>query len=110
MNKYPVEEIDHNTKLTRRIGLGIIIADPFFMLKVPYNSKEGYDFMNKLAEAISYYSMKKVLLCQDKGKITLFNKTEYVNGKIPVAGYYEIPKEMHSYDWDSLIEKIKKME
>ena len=27
---------------------------------------------------------------------------------IPVAGYYEIPKEMHSYDWTSLVEKIKK--
>ena len=60
MNKYPVGEIDHNTKLTRRIGLGIMgIADLLFMLKVPYNSKEGYEFMNKLAEAISYYSMEE---------------------------------------------------
>ena len=110
MNKYPVEEIDHNTKLTRRIGLGIMgIADLLFMLKVPYNSKEGYDFMNKLAEAISYYSMEEsVAIAKTRGPFPLFNKTEYVNGKIPVAGYYEIPKEMHSYDWDSLIEKIKK--
>jgi ribonucleoside-diphosphate reductase alpha chain len=110
MNKYPVGEIDHNTKLTRRIGLGIMgIADLLFMLKVPYNSKEGYDFMNKLAEAISYYSMEEsVAIAKTRGPFPLFNKTEYVNGKIPVAGYYEIPKEMHSYDWDSLIEKIKK--
>lgn len=110
MNKYPVGEIDHNTKLTRRIGLGIMgIADLLFMLKVPYNSKEGYDFMNKLAEAISYYSMEEsVAISKTRGPFPLFNKTEYVNGKIPVAGYYEIPKEMHSYDWDSLIEKIKK--
>lgn len=110
MNKYPVGEIDHNTKLTRRIGLGIMgIADLLFMLKLPYNSKEGYDFMNKLAEAISYYSMEEsVAIAKTRGPFPLFNKTEYVNGKIPVAGYYEIPKEMHSYDWDSLIEKIKK--
>ena len=110
MNKYPVGEIDHNTKLTRRIGLGIMgIADLLFMLKVPYNSKEGYDFMNKLAEAISYYSMEEsVAIAKTRGPFPLFKKTEYVNGKIPVAGYYEIPKEMHSYDWDSLIEKIKK--
>jgi len=110
MNKYPVEEIDHNTKLTRRIGLGIMgIADLLFMLKVPYNSKEGYDFMNKLAEAISYYNIKEsIAIAKTRKPFPLFNKTEYVNGKIPVAGYYEIPKEMHSYDWDSLIEKIKK--
>jgi ribonucleoside-diphosphate reductase alpha chain len=25
-----------------------------------------------------------------------------------VAGYYELPKETHTYDWDTLIEKIKK--
>ena len=27
---------------------------------------------------------------------------------IPVGGYYEIPKRLHSYDWDSLVEKIEK--
>jgi ribonucleoside-diphosphate reductase alpha chain len=54
-NKYPVDEIDKNTKLTRRIGLGIMgIADLLFLLRIPYISKEGYEFMNKLAEAISY--------------------------------------------------------
>src|SRR6478736_4326152 len=78
MNKYPVGEIDHNTKLTRRIGLGIMgIADLLFMLKVPYNSKEGYDFMNKLAEAISYYSMEEsVAIAKTRGPFPLFNKTE----------------------------------
>jgi ribonucleoside-diphosphate reductase alpha chain len=48
MNKYPVEEIDINTKLTRRIGLGIMgIADLLFLLRIPYNSKYGYEFMNR---------------------------------------------------------------
>jgi ribonucleoside-diphosphate reductase alpha chain len=111
MNKYPVEEIDNNTKLTRRIGLGIMgIADLLFMLRTPYNSKEGYEFMNKLAEAISYYSMEEsVALAKARGAFPLFDKTGFVDGKIiPVAGYYEIPKDQHSFDWDSLIEKIKK--
>lgn len=110
-NKYPVEEIDYNTKLTRRIGLGIMgIADLLFMLRIPYNSKEGYEFMNKLAEAISYFSMEEsVAIAKARGAFPLFNKTGFQNGNIiPVAGYYEIPKELHSYDWDSLIEKIKR--
>jgi ribonucleoside-diphosphate reductase alpha chain len=109
-NKYPVEEIDKNTKLTRRIGLGIMgIADLLFLLRIPYISREGYEFMNKLAEAISYYSMEEsVALAKVRGPFPLFSKTDYVKGKVPVAGYYEIPKENHSFDWDSLIMKIRK--
>jgi ribonucleoside-diphosphate reductase alpha chain len=110
MNKYPVEEIDTNTKLTRRIGLGIMgIADLLFLLRIPYNSNEGYEFMNKLAEALSYYSMEEsVAIAKSRGPFSLFKDTDYVKGKIPVAGYYELPREMQSYDWDSLIGKIQR--
>jgi len=111
MNKYPVEEIEHNTQLTRRIGLGIMgIADLLFTLEIPYNSKEGYEFMNRVAEALSYYSMEEsVAIAKGRGAFPLFNQTDYVEGKmIPVAGYYEVPKRHQSYDWDSLVEKIKK--
>src|SRR5918994_7460751 len=109
-NKYPVEEIDYNTKLTRRIGLGIMgIADLLFLLRIPYASKEGYEFMNKLAETLTYYSMEEsVAIAKSRGPFPLFKKSEYASGKIPVGGYYEMPKEYHSYDWDSLIEKTKK--
>src|SRR6187200_436836 len=110
MNKYPVEEIEHNTQLTRRIGLGIMgIADLLFTLGIPYNSKEGYDFMNRVAEAISYYSIEEsVAIANARGPFPLFKETDYVKGKIPIAGYYDLPKEMHAYDWDSLIGKIQK--
>lgn len=110
MNNYPVEEIDINTKLTRRIGLGIMgMADLLFLLRISYNSKSGYEFMNKLAEALSYYSMEEsVALAKSRGSFPLFKETDYARGKIPIAGYYELPKETHTYDWGSLIEKIQK--
>src|ERR671912_14529 len=110
MNNYPVEEIDINTKLTRRIGLGIMgMADLLFLLRISYNSKIGYEFMNKLAEALSYYSMEEsVALAKSRGSFPLFKETDYARGKIPIAGYYELPKETHTYDWGSLIEKIQK--
>jgi ribonucleoside-diphosphate reductase alpha chain len=110
MNKYPVEEVKVATKETRRIGLGIMgIADLLFLLKIPYDSKDGYEFMNKLAEAVSYLSMdESVAIAKSRGSFPLFENSDYVKGRIPVAGYYELPKETHTYDWDTLIEKIKK--
>ena len=109
MNKYPVEEISKATKETRRIGLGIMgIADLLFLLKEPYNSKAGYEFMNKLAEAVSYFSMEEsVAISKARGPFPLFKDSDYVKGRIPVAGYYDLPKETLSFDWDTLIEKIK---
>ena len=110
MNKYPVEEIKVATKETRRIGLGIMgIADLLFLLKESYNSKNGYEFMNKLAETVSYYSMEEsVAIAKARGPFPMCKDSDYVKGRIPVAGYYELPKETHTYDWDTLVEKIKK--
>ncbi len=110
MNKYPVEEIETKTRATRRIGLGIMgIADLLFMLRISYNSKGGYEFMNKLAEAVSYLSMdESVAIAKSRGPFSMFKDTDYVKGRIPVAGYYELPQETHTYDWTTLIEKIKK--
>lgn len=110
MNKYPVEEIEVNTRATRRIGLGIMgIADLLFMLRISYNSKDGYEFMNKLAEAVSYLSMdESVAIAKSRGPFSMFKDTDYVKGKIPVAGYYELPQETHTYDWATLTDKIKK--
>ena len=84
------------------------VADLLYKLRIPYNSKQGYDLQSKLAEALTYYSMEEsVALAKSRGAFPLCSKTEYADGKIPIAGYYEIPKDQHSYDWDALIEKIK---
>ncbi len=110
VNLYPVKEIDIASKDSRRIGLGVMgVADLLYKLRIPYNSKEGYDLQSKLAEALTYYSMEEsVALAKSRGKFPLCSKTEFPEGKIPVAGYYEKSKDQHSYDWDALIEKIKK--
>lgn len=109
VNLYPVKEIDEASKESRRIGLGVMgVADLLYKLRISYNSKEGYELQNKLAEALTYYSMEEsVALARSRGRFPLCDKSEYPEGKIPVAGYYEKSKEQHSYDWDTLIEKIK---
>ena len=109
VNLYPIPEIDKASKDSRRIGLGVMgVADLLYKLRIPYNSKEGYDFQSKLSEALTYYSMEEsVELAKNRNEFPLCSKTEYVEGKIPVAGYYEKPKEQHYYDWDALIAKIQ---
>ena len=110
VNHYPVDEIDVASKESRRIGLGVMgVADLLYKLCIPYNSPEGYDLQSKLSEALTYYSMEEsVALAKTRGEFPLCPKTEYPEGKIPIAGYFEKPKESHSYEWDALIEKIKK--
>jgi ribonucleoside-diphosphate reductase alpha chain len=110
VNNYPVHEIDVASKESRRIGLGVMgVADLLYKLRIPYNSKEGYEMQSKLSEALTYYSMEEsVALAKTRGEFPLCSKTEFPEGKIPIAGYYEKSKSQHSYDWDALISKIKK--
>ena len=110
VNHYPVPEINVASKESRRIGLGVMgVADLLYKLKIPYNSKEGYELQSKLSEALTYYSMEEsVALATSRGEFPLCSKTEYPEGKIPVAGYYEKSKSAHSFEWGPLIEKINK--
>ena len=110
VNNYPVQEINVASKESRRIGLGVMgVADLLYKLKIPYNSQEGYELQSKLSEALTYYSMEEsVALARSRGEFPLCAKTEYPEGKIPVSGYYEKSKESHSYEWEPLIEEIKK--
>ena len=109
VNNYPVPEINVASKESRRIGLGVMgVADLLYKLKIPYNSKEGYELQSKLSEALTYYSMEEsVALASSRGEFPLCSKTEYPEGKIPISGYYEKSKSTHSFEWDPLIEKIK---
>ncbi len=110
VNNYPVPEISVASKESRRIGLGVMgVADLLYRLKIPYNSQEGYELQSKLSEALTYYSMEEsVALARARGEFPLCAKTEYPEGKIPISGYYEKPKASHSYEWEPLIEEIKK--
>ncbi|MEM4275145.1 MAG: adenosylcobalamin-dependent ribonucleoside-diphosphate reductase [Candidatus Nitrosocaldaceae archaeon] len=78
VNKYPTKEIETATKYTRRIGLGVMgLADLLFKLKIAYNSKEGYEFMNRLAEALTYYSIdESIHIAKERGPCTAYSGIE----------------------------------
>ncbi len=110
VNTYPVSEIDRASRESRRIGLGVMgVADLLYKLKIPYNSEAGFELQSRLSEALTYYSMEEsVALAKSRGPFPLCSKSEYAEGKIPVAGYYELPTSQHSCEWDALIAKIKR--
>ena len=107
VNLYPVGDIDRASKESRRIGLGVMgVADLLYKLRIPYNSEEGYRLQSKLAEALSYYSMdESINLARERGSFPLFPDTDYPEGRIPIAGYYEDSKK--HYDWDDLISRMR---
>lgn len=52
-NEYPFDFIDKGTKLTRKIGLGIMgLADALIMLGIPYDSLAATNFMENVMQAI----------------------------------------------------------
>ncbi|AEH25264.1 adenosylcobalamin-dependent ribonucleoside-diphosphate reductase [Pyrococcus yayanosii] len=108
VNKFPLPEIDYNTKLTRRIGVGIMgLADALFKLGIPYNSEEGFKFMRKVTEYLTFYAYKySVEAAKKRGTFPLYEKTRYKDGELPVEGYYH--REIWNLPWDELVEEIKK--
>ena len=108
VNKFPLPEIDHNTKLTRRIGVGMMgLADALFKLGIPYNSKEGFDFMRKATEYLTFYAYKySVEAAKKRGPFPLYEKSGYKDGELPVEGFYH--REIWNLPWDELAEEIKK--
>ncbi len=102
VNKFPIPEIERNTKATRKVGLGLMgLADALFALGIPYNSEEGFDFMRRVTEYLTYFAMmESVERAKERGTFPLYTESSYLKGEMPVEGYYH-PEWWH-LDWDRL--------
>jgi ribonucleoside-diphosphate reductase alpha chain len=84
VNQYPTEDIKKNSNITKRIGLGIMgLADALFKMKIPYNSKEGYEFMRNVAQDMYLDSvLESVNLAKERGACDAY-KMLIESGKTP---------------------------
>ena len=119
VNLYPLKEIEEMSLNTRKIGLGVMgLGDVLYELEIPYDSQEGFDFMEEIMEFLNFYSKQgSVLLAKDRGKFPYFNKSFYTKSRLPFGGIEErksrLPGFGHRWqkeilDWIKLKSAIKK--
>ncbi len=108
VNEYPLPEIEAFALSTRKVGLGIMgLADLLFELQIPYNSKEGIIFMEKLMEFINFHSkLASLHLSVERGPFPYFEKSFYTEGRLPIAGAEEKKGERKSQDIPLRLQKV----
>ena len=79
VNKYPIPEIDRVTKLTRKVGLGVMaFADLLMLLGVPYNSQEGVEIGQQIMGFIQRRAKEQSRrLAETRGAFPLFGESNY---------------------------------
>ncbi len=82
-NQYPLEEIEKTTKLTRKIGLGVMgFADMLLQMGIPYDSEEGVAMGSQIMERINTVGHEtSEKLAVQRGPFPLFEESIYKNKK-----------------------------
>jgi len=78
-NRYPLPEIDANTKSNRKIGLGVMgWADMLIMLGIRYDSQEAYDLADRLMIRIKNVGHEMThQLAKKRGHFPLWERSEF---------------------------------
>ncbi len=85
MNKFPLPEIEKQSKQTRKIGLGVMgFADLLTHLNIPYNSQQAIETAHQIMRFISDEAKKKSQeLALKRGEFPAFSKSIYAQNNEP---------------------------
>jgi len=85
INKFPIKEIEKNTKLTRKIGLGIMGWGSLLLrIGIPYNSEEAVKLADEVMSFILTEARRKAKeLAKIKGAFPAFKKSIYDKENAP---------------------------
>ena len=113
MTRHPTPDIERASCETRRIGLGVMgVADLLMWLGIPYNSAEAYALFGRIAEFLSFHSMaESIRLAAERGPFPLYDRSAYVDGRLPFAGHMEPYHEWEHHSnmpWNDIISDIQK--
>jgi len=86
VTRYPLQEIEHASKQTRKIGLGIMgFADVLYHLGVPYNSEEGLAWAERVMKFIKEESQaKSIALAEQRGTFPAWQDSTYAQRSLPL--------------------------
>ncbi|MEA2103691.1 MAG: vitamin B12-dependent ribonucleotide reductase [Candidatus Cloacimonadota bacterium] len=101
-SKFPLPQIDEQSKANRKIGLGIMgWSDMLVQMEIPYDSEEGLELAKEVMEFIDFHSKYKSLqIAKKKEPFQNFQGSTYHTG--------EFRRESTKLDWDSLLKDIQK--
>jgi ribonucleoside-diphosphate reductase alpha chain len=79
MSRYPVDEIDHMTRQTRKVGLGLMgWHDALIQLGVPYDSEEALALAEEIARFVQEKANEASLeLARERGVFPAFEGSRY---------------------------------
>ncbi len=79
MNKFPLKEIEENTRSNRKIGMGVMgFADMIIKLGIGYNSEEGVQLARKIMKFVTDEGrLASIELSKTRGNFPNFDQSVY---------------------------------
>lgn len=83
-NRYPLPEIDVNTKSNRKIGLGVMgWADMLLLMGIPYHSEDAFALGEKVIERVNRVGHEaSVELGRQRGHFPLWERSQFYRGGV----------------------------
>lgn len=108
INYYPVEEARNSNMRHRPIGLGVQgLADTFFLMRYPFESKEALELNNQIFETIYYAALTASKdLAKKDGTYSSYEGSPISQGQFQFD-MWNVKPSGKNWDWEKLRKEVK---